>query len=300
MKLIVILFLSLFVVSCGGGGNKRDDSRQPPATPPQKPYVEVFPEYRTYSKMYGTQDQINKNSWTFTSHKIDYEECERDVTSPCRKTKKLYEYDANHVPGRETKWTFNLTVNDYNMIDPPDWVIIFQDWFDYDPYDFTPTGAQGGNHPFTTLKLIVFGGALRLGAYNNAWQWSYNYFNPIDPTDPSDLEHNHQENELTGSVPLIIGNTYQIEMIIEDGETPADGKVVIFINGHLLSQQLYQTKPTESPRAGVIQFGQYWDREYNGRINGCVEATGELEKDCKSNTVTIANFRVFERNILTQ
>jgi hypothetical protein len=67
-----------------------------------------------------------------------------------------------------------------------------------------------------------------------------------------------------------------------------------------VSNQFYRTKPDRSPRPGAVQFGQYWDREYNGRINGCVEATGELEKDCKSNTVTIENFRVFERNALTQ
>lgn len=175
------------------------------------------------------------------------------------------------------------------MIDPPYFSIIWQDWFDYDPND------NGGNHPFSTVKLKVFNEQLHLGVYNNKWQWDYDYFNPYDPTDPEDTEHRHPENELTGAVAIDMGKPYRITIIVDNGDTLQSGTTTVYVNGYFISHQKYQTRPDNYVRDGAVQIGMYWNKEYNQEVNGCAEVTGQLEYICKSNQVTIEDFRVFER-----
>ena len=256
---------------------------------PEIPFVKVSYEYQTRDIYYGIYEEID-NGWLFKSHIIDYPFCERaEKPSYCRKIGALFEYDPSHVPGLETKYSFDYTVTQYNMIDPPYFNIIWQDWHDIDPND------NGGNHPISNLKLKVFDGKLHIATYNNAWQWDYDFYNPYDPTDPEDTQHLHPENELTGMIGISIGKKYHIEIIVKDGINPEDGETIIFINGRLLSYESYQTKPLTSIRDAALQFGLYTDRYYNSNINYCSEATGLPENECKSNQVTVKNFEVFER-----
>lgn len=275
------IFLLLFLVSCGG-------SSEPEI--PEIPFIETFPEFETRTVYYGVYEELNENSWSFKSHIIDYPKCERaEKPSYCRKIQALFEYDPNHVSGLETKYTFDFTVLKYNDIDPPYFLIVWQLWMDIDEND------NGGNHPIVNLKLKTFDDGLHLVAYNNAWQFAYDFYNPYDPTDPEDTEHRHPENDMMGKLKISVNTKYHIEIIIKDGIDPENGESVIFINDKLLSLESIQTKPLTSIRSGALQFGIYSDRYYNPIINQCAEITGLDENICKSNQVKIENFRVFER-----
>lgn len=280
-------FLLLLLVSCGGS------SKPEPPVIPEIPFIEIYPEFETRTIYYGIYEELNENSWSFKSHIIDYPVCERaEKPSYCRKIQALFEYDASHVSGLETKYSFDFTVFKYNDIDPPYFLIVWQLWMDIDAND------NGGNHPIVNLKLKTFDNGLNLVAYNNAWQFAYDFYNPYDPTDPADTEHRHPENDMMGKLKISVNTKYHIEIIIKDGVDLENGESVIFINDKLLSLEQIQTKPLSSIRSGALQFGIYSDREYNPIINQCAEITGLDENICKSNQVKIENFRVFERIVL--
>lgn len=285
----LLLLIVLILSACGGGGESKPEPVV--VTPPPPPPVEweVFtPEFKDRADRHGILEQLNDNSWTMASHVIDYPECERANNHFCKKVDVHYYYDGHWTKGREMKMTFDFTVEKWNFDDPAYHVIVWQDWFRYDHDD--PTGS----HPFTTLKLKPWRG-VSLAAYNNRWQWDYSYLDPYDPEDPPDLLHRHPEDEWTGQKKLEIGQTYKIEIIMKDGHTLEGGEVIINVDGELFSHETYQTKPIEPVTTTVHSFGAYWYRDYNPRVNGCVEATGELEQICKSIKVRFENYEVYTR-----
>ena len=284
MKLYLSIFLSILLLGCSGGSNT-------PTVEPEIPYTQVFPVFETLDRYYGVRKELNENSWLFTGHVIDYDRCYR-ATNPswCRKVQTTYKYDATHSSGREQKISFDITISKYNFIDSPDWIIIWQDWFRYDPLD------TNGNHPFSTLKIKNIDGEMNLVAYNNAWQWNYTADNPFNPDDPFDSLHLHEDDTATGAAPIALNVTYHVEIIIEDGITPADGAIIIYVDDVLLSWESYQTKPTDFIEpGGVMQFGMYWSKFYNLNVNTCAEITAQPEIVCKSNQLTIENYTVLER-----
>ena len=283
-QLTYVLAVVVLLSGCGSGTTA-------PTPEPEIAFYEVFPELKTNDRYHGVEVPINDNSWLFKSHIIDYPKCERAFGPHyCKKSQRQFDYQPDHTPGLETKYTFDLTVNKYNFEDSPYFIIIWQDWFDYDPND------ENGNPPFSTLKLKNYDGSLYLGAFNNSWQWAYDYYNPYDPTDPSASDVTKRpENTETGRYALLVGSTYRIEILVIDGDTLDQGRTIISVNGYTISDESYQTKPLTSHRLGAVQFGMYWDRDYNPRFNGCVEATGQQESECKSNHVTIGDLRIFER-----
>jgi len=128
-----------------------------------------------------------------------------------------------------------------------EWIIVFQDWAKVDETD--PTG----NHPTTTLKLES-NGSLSITHYENSWQYLYTTFNPIDPDDPEDRNHNHDPNLSRGSAFIDLDQYYHIEFIIRDGQTPQTGGASLKINGQLISDASYQTKQTKKS-----SFHSLWD-----------------------------------------
>ena len=271
---------------CGGG------NEAPPVTPPpvvivQPDFVEVLPEWEWRTDYYGILTRLNENSWDMLSHTVDNPTCERSLYHGCKKVGVHYFYDGNHTPGRERKTTFEFTVNKWNYDDAPYHVIIFQNHFLRDPLDLY-------GHPYTTLKLKAWRG-VSIAAYNNRWQWDYDYNNPYNDVDPADNLHQHPEDEWTGQKQLEIGQVYQIEIIMTDGLTPETGEVIIHVDGELLSHAKYQTKPVVSLGVNSDWVGMYSHRDYNPEVNTCVEVTGQIEQICKATGVTYANYRVFER-----
>lgn len=276
--------LLLLLVGCGGGQNST--APVPIELPVIKSkFEQIYPEFRDRTDGFGITTKLNENSWNYQSHLIDYPACERAKKHYCRKTDSHYK-DIAHQPGRETKYTWDLTITKWNFTDSIEWIILWQDWVKVDPLE--PTG----NHPITTIKLRNWRG-LSISHFENSWQWDYRISTPYDMEDPFDSRHRHPGDQWHGQKQLQLGQKYAIELIIKDGLTIEDGEIIFKVDGQLISHQYYQTKSSISK--STIQWGMYWDNKYNARENDCVEETGLLELECKSNQVLFENFEVWER-----
>jgi len=198
----------------------------------------------------GDIEFINDNSWRYTSH--TNANCtfsnsgDNALKSPCRKVNSSF-VEGVTVQDRVTKISFDLTVDDINLFGKMGWNIIYQDWVRINPND------SNGNHPITTVKLIIVDNVLNACTFNNAWQWGYNY-----PThDPYDSLHEHQTNTVNGcgmvgawAVPD------KVEIITYDS-----GRVIFKMNNLVISDYSYQTK--SATESHVIQWGQYWNKGFN-------------------------------------
>ena len=149
--------------------------------------------------------------------------------------------------------------------------MLFQWFWKIDETD--PTG----NHPTSTIKLEP---GLTLSHYENSWQYLYTTLNPIDPDDPEDRNHNHEPNLNRGSIAIEIGQYYHIEFTIRDGDTSITGGASLKVNGQLVSDANYQTKQIKNRH--FTAYGMYWNKYYNTDFS-------------KSNSITIKDFKIFER-----
>ena len=99
----------------------------------------------------GQIDYINDNSWVYTSHTNNL--CTESVSgdkvlkSPCRKVNSSYSDSV--ASNRIVKTIFNFTLLEFNLDNPPEWNILFQDWVRVDPNN------PNGNPPITTVKIIT-------------------------------------------------------------------------------------------------------------------------------------------------
>jgi len=269
------LIALLFIAGCNDPTPKEIDP----------PFVEFYPEisHRVSPNGYLTVEGIEA---TYSSHRDDYQhgfDCEN---SYCRKVDSGA-LDESWVSGRVRKYTFDLKINDYNFSEPPYWVIIFQDHVTIDPND------PNGNHPITTLKLKPSAEPfIKIAHFDNTWQFDYSVDNPIDPIDPYDALHNHDENRENGSTFILIDTYYSVELIIGDGDTIENGFVEFWLDGYLVSRSAYQTVQYDFKHR--VSWGQYWSKFYNTDHNNCANGI-ESDIDCKSTSLTIKDFRVFEQ-----
>lgn len=290
--MIRILLITLLIAGCGGGGSEpKPIVISPPPLVVIPDFLETYPDFLHRTDYYGIFTQLNDNSWDFLSHTVDNPECERSLYHACKKVGVHYFYEGSHTPGRERKTTYNFTVTKWNSDDPSYHVIFDQNWFRSDPLD------ENGWHPVTTLKLKPWRG-VSIVAYNNSWQWDYTVDNPYDSEDPQDKLHRHPEDEWTAQKQIVVGQTYHIEKIMIDGVGLKDGEVIIYIDGELFSHAYYQTKPVVPVTTNLDWLGTYTYRDYNPRVNACIEITGQPEQVCKAIGVKFENYQVFERNIL--
>jgi hypothetical protein len=217
----------------------------------------------------GRIDHLAVNSWVYTGFTNDL--CKNKLNSSCRKI------DSNYVDelasDRALKYSFTLTVNQYNIDEPPYWIIVFQDWVKILPLEVD----SNGNHPITTLKLKVFNHELKLCHYDNSWQWGHDFGDNRSDT-AIDIDHSlHQENTLNGCVDMPVGMPVNVDFIVHDA-----GKVEFYADNNLVSSKEYQTKYTSKEH--VIQFGQYWAKGYN--------LNNDFDKQA---ILTIEGFSILER-----
>lgn len=234
--------MALFLIGCGS------DTKQQPDIPAKEFKIQDLSgiTFNDSTRYNGDIDHINSNSWEYTSHTNSL--CLNMLESPCRKVNTVYQ-EGTSIVGRITKIKFNLNVSRINLLEPPYWVILYQDWVRINPIDFN------GNHPITTLKLKVFNNNLNLCHYRNDWQWGYDYGDDI-----WDELHNHQENDKGGCYSIDKGIYYNVEILTTD-----NGKFEFYVNNQLISSYKYQTKSPTEPH--VLQWGQYWDKGYNKENN---------------------------------
>lgn len=244
MLRLMALTLLCSILSCGGGGDTA------PTVKPEIFRALELPEIRHhYSINYnGRIDHLDDNSWIYTGFTND--RCKGRLNSSCRKV------DSNFTDSLATdrviKYSFNFTVDQYNIDEPPYWIIIFQDWVRILP----PEIDSNGNHPITTLKLKVFGNQLNLCHYDNSWQWGYDFGDNVSDT-AVDVDHTlHQENTLNGCATVYVGMPIDVELILRDS-----GRVTFNVDGKSISDKRYQTKSKTTNHA--IQWGQYWSKGYN-------------------------------------
>lgn len=277
--MIRLLLITLLITGCGGSTEIPQE--------PEIPFIQIFPE-TTISRDPNGTIEVNGNEVTYTSHNIAYpRDCEAWY---CKKVEHIFE-NTPWTESRETKYDFYLRINKYNFEDPPEWIIIFQDWAKVDETD--PTG----NHPTTTLKhpatLLRVSNMGTIELRENSWQYLYTTADPYDALDPQDRYHNHPEDFLRGWVSFQHGEYTHIELTIFDGETPESGGSILKINGQIIVDAYYQTKQIKNRH--FTARGLYWVKGYNTRFNLCEELTGIPENECKSNSITIKDFKVFER-----
>ena len=248
---------------------------------------EIFPE---------GGDRISPNGWlfrsgnqvTYTSHRPDYEQgydCEK---SWCRKVDSYYESNQ-WIKDRVTTHTFDLVINKYNQHGGPDWTIIWQDW------QRVNLDAEKGPHPITTIKLKpMSNGRVKIGHFENSWQFDYSPTNPIDPSDPHDYNHVHADNTEHGSIILDdddINEWFRIELTVRDGNTLTSGSVTLKVNGKVISDVSYRTKSMIDEQH--ISYGMYWTKGYNTEYNYCGQWFID-ELSCKSTSITIRDLRIYQ------
>jgi hypothetical protein len=226
------------------------------------------------------------NQVTYTSHIPNYingYDCEAHY---CRKTDS-YTLGTPWTKGRTTTHTFDLKINKYNQFDGPDWTIMFQDWMLIDANDIN------GNHPVTTIKLKpMSNGRIKLGHFENSWQFNYSTTSPIDINDPYDYNHNHTPNVERGSIILDdddMHEWFKIELTIRDGDSLTGGSVTFKVNGKLVSYAQYQTKNIANRHHTA--FGMYWAKWYNTDYNYCGNWFAD-ELLCKSTSITIRDLNI--------
>lgn len=271
MRYFIVLFFSIIFSGCNDSVKEIELFEQ----------VDKVIAHR--SDGYGVREDLNANSFVYTSHVIDYihgRDCEKHF---CKKVISYLD-DTAYLQDKATKYEFYLTVNKYNFIDPPFHIIIFQDWVRIDPDD------RNGNHPITTLDLKPVDGGISLAHYDNAWQFDYGFDNPFDIDDPTDALHNHDYKRFNGSTALNVGQEYKVELVIYDDE-----KVKLIVDNKLISEAFYKTKSLTENH--IQQFGMYWYRNYNTNINNCESFTSFPENACKSNSITIRDFKVLNKII---
>jgi hypothetical protein len=150
-------------------------------------------------------------------------------------------------------------INKYNQYDAPDWIILHQD------YMIINADAEKGPHPVTTIKLKpMSNGRIKIGHFENSWQFDYSPSNPIDLSDPHDYNHVHAENTEHGSIILDdddLHEWFKIELTIRDGATLGGGSVTLKVNKRIVSEASYQTKNIDNSHH--VAFGMYWTKYYN-------------------------------------
>lgn len=274
----LLLLTGIILLAACEQNAKQDDS-----------FIQIFPETTIIHDPNGTIE-VNGNEVTYTSHHIDYaypRDCE---TYFCKKVEHIFE-NTPWTENRETKYDFYLKVNKYNYEDPPEWLIIFQDWAKVDETD--PTG----NHPTTTLKhpatLLRVSNSGIIELRENSWQYLHTTANPYDVSDPEDKRHDHPEDLLRGWTDFQHGEYIHIELSVFDGQTPETGGSILRVDGQIIADANYQTKQTKNRH--FTARGLYWPKGYNTRFNLCEYSTGIPENQCKSNSITIKDFKVYLR-----
>jgi hypothetical protein len=229
----------------------------------EAPLEDVFiHDGETYWAYGGTVDyDENTSSYVSTTHtKMD---CVLDndillpLKAPCKKADfgvSTLKENSNYVEGRITKYKFNFEINALNIQNPPDWIIIFQDWVDIDPND------SNGNHPISTLKLKIENERVRLVHFDNSWQFNHIW----DENDIEDADHTtHQLNSENGSQEIYVGVEYEVEIIITDGIGNGTGNFTVLLNGLELSNKDYQTKFGGETINAVNTWGIYLSKGYD-------------------------------------
>ena len=248
---------------------------------------EIFPEFIDRELPNGWL-QRDYNQVTYTSHRPDYQhgyDCEKHY---CRKSDSLY-MSTPWTKGRVTTYNFDLRINKYNQFAGPEWIIIYQDWMLLDAND------TNGNHPITTIKLKpMSNGRIKLGHFENSWQFNHSIQNPIDISDPYDYNHIHEPNRERGFVILDdddILEWFRIELTIRDGDTLTGGSVTFKVNDIVVSDVSYRTK--NDANRHHVSWGMYWSKYYNTDYNYCGNWYAD-ELSCKSTSITIRDFRIYQ------
>lgn len=233
-------------------------------------------------------DQLNDNSWRFTSN-TNNDRCvavdgEWQDWNCKRADVQLVEWYQKEATMR---YSFYLTVEKYPSWPSPYWMIVLQDWRKSNVRDSL------GRHPITTLKLKNYNGLLYIGHFDNSWQWEYE-FPENDPTDtnhsipsyrgcwgaaptPTDGVH-HQENTCNGVARIIKGTPHFIELIISQNHAS------MIVDGYVITDVEYKTK--SNLEWSFIKWGMYWDKNYNTSNDPAMR--------------TIYTIEDFKRSILTK
>lgn len=256
-------------------------------------FTPIYPDiqHRENSSANGERTNLSYNSWQYKSHTDANMNCNTNIIlgkrSNCRKVDSKYRDENRWVKGRETKYSFDLRVDNFpgSPETAPSHVIIFQDWVKLNPHSKGDSGAAIGNPPITTLKLKRGpGGNVDLSLHNNTWQFSHydvaNYQN-YRFIDYKHADGSWDEEELY-SWPLYWDDKnaplWKIEITIKDGNTLSTGGVTLKKDGRIIAEHEYQTKApafsnsqlqtikATDPNAitsNFIQWGLYWSKEFN-------------------------------------
>lgn len=194
----------------------------------------------------GGTTERNGDNWYFESHtNLD---CIGALKGSCRKAD-VVATEGLTVPDRIVKYKFTMNVVEYPEHNPPEFVIVFQDW--------TRIIDGLSNHPITTLKLIYNNG-LMLCSYNNSWQFEWT--KPDWGHVPDGSVHDHPPEELNGCVNIDIGVDHDIEFYIYD-----NGRVKLYLDEKFVFDKSYQTKSPEKEH--IYSWGLYWSKGYNLEFN---------------------------------
>lgn len=234
------LFLLLLLIGCG--------SKEIDKPPLKQKYINIglgdynVNDMNTVNLGNGEIDKLNDNSWVLTSH-TNYK-CIDNPASRCNKV------DFNVVDGykmESMKYTFDFTLLEYNTVEPPYYIIIWQDWRRRNPLD------SNGRHPITTIKVKYDDSGIYLTHCENSWQWGYDFGD-----DPEDTDHSlHQENDCHGKHYFYVGQTVSIEFFIDTFGAS------LHTDNKKLSEEKYKTKSNIEDHK--IQWGMYWDVNYNNK-----------------------------------
>jgi len=259
MKYLLITLLVLF--SCGGNSliDKVDVVVEPEKVWEPVDLSDLFyAKYHADGSYYGGAiDNINDNSWVFTSSVNNSCPSHSDrsksgaLESHCRYGTVSY---TEGILGDnvETKVNYEFVVLEYNIEIPSEWVIVFEQWTQIADREID----NNGNHPISTLKLKTFDGKLYIAHYDNAWQWGYDHGTNSSDTQ-IDIDHDlHQKNRLNGYKEIEIGVSYNIEIV-----TYYSGRFIFKLNGETVSDTFYKTKSDYSDNK--IMWGQYLSKGYN-------------------------------------
>ena len=192
------------------------------------------PEVRGQPDYGGTVDYSN-GVYTFGS---SLEDC--SLPHP-RCNKVLVSYvQGKLLAGTVTTYKMYLTVLQYNLEDPPDWLVVFQDWVRLGQ-DITV-----GNRPITTLEIKSYGQDLYLRHKDSSFQFS---------------GVGTQRNN--GELLIEQGVVYEVALRITTGYGGGEGRVKLVVNGSVISDVRYQTKKLNSKGSAVTEFGIYHNKFYN-------------------------------------
>ena len=202
----------------------------------------------------GLINVLNDNSWELTSH-LNYK-CIDNPASRCNKvdfnTLDEYKYD-------DVLYEFDFTLLEYNTLQPPYYIIIWQDWRKRNPLD------SNGRHPITTIK-VKYDNGVYLTHCENSWQWGYDFGD-----DPDDTDHTlHQENDCHGRYYFDVGQTVSIRFFINDKGAS------LIVNNYLVSSEAYKTKSDLEDHK--MQWGMYWSNEYNNQNEQDKRITARIDE----------------------